>query len=103
MLTKEDISGIKKSIAKEDERTPVILGALADRSRFRIFKLLMRYQDLCVTDIAGILEVSVPAASQQLRILEMAGLVKKHRRGQMICYEVKKDNSLLKFIVRIFD
>ena len=78
-----------------------MFNALSDLNRFRVFKLLARRQDLCVSDLARVLGVSVPAVSQQLRILEMNGLVYRERRGQMICYKVKKDDPVVKFVIKI--
>jgi ArsR family transcriptional regulator len=101
MLTSTQVKEIQREIGREEEKLPAIFSALSDPGRFRIFKLLMEYRDLCVTDIAGILRISVPAASQQLRILELAGLVRRERMGQMICYEVKSDNPLVKSIIKL--
>lgn len=84
---------------KDESKLPSIFNALGDACRFKIIKMLLKHRDICVTDVAKILNVTVSAASQQLRILEMTGLVKKKRMGQMICYEFKKDNPLLKTIL----
>jgi 5-enolpyruvylshikimate-3-phosphate synthase len=45
-----------------------------------------------VTDVANIFDVTISAASQQLRVLEMLGPVRKTRTGQMVCYEPKKES-----------
>jgi len=101
MLTDTQVAKIQKVIAAEDERLPRIFAALADPSRFRIVKLLLTYNDLCVTDIASILEISVPAASQQLRVLELTGIVEPERMGQMICYKVRESDSLVRSIMKL--
>lgn len=100
MLTKEVLIKIKKELSDEKDRMPIILGALGDPGRFRIFKLLMKHHDLCVTDIANIFDITVSAASQQLRVLEMLGLVEKMRMGQMVCYELKKENPAVKQLIQ---
>lgn len=106
MLDKKQIANIKKDINEsrvaEDERLPIIFSALGDRGRFRIFRLLTERCDVCVTDVANIFSMSVPAASQQLRVLEMIGLVRKERVGQTICYEVKSDDWLVKLLMKFF-
>ncbi len=102
MLTKEQINKIKKEMSNENDRLPIILGALGDPGKFRIFRLLMKHHDICVTDVAAVMEISVSAASQQLKILEMVGLVRKVRMGQMICYELRNDDPIVKSIVRLF-
>lgn len=102
MLTQGQRIAIKKDISAEDGRMPIILKALGDPGRFRIFKLLREFHDVCVTDVAAILEITVPAASQQLRILERVGLVRKERMGQMICYEVRDDDPLVRSLCKLF-
>lgn len=100
MLTKEQIHKIKKEMAGEKARLPVIFSALDDPGRFLIFKLLMEHHDICVTDVAKVFDITVSAASQQLRILEMLELVEKTRMGKMVCYELKKDNPLVRHLTQ---
>lgn len=69
--------------------------ALGDKTRFRMFKLMIQDSDMCVSEIAASLGLSVPAVSQHFRIFEYVGLVDKHRDGQKVCYELKHDNKLV--------
>ena len=101
MLSKVKVKSIQKGVSVENERFPVIFNALSDPGRFRIFKLLVKSKNICVTDIAHIFNISVPAASQQLRILEMTGLVRKERKGQTMCYWVRGNEKLVKSIIKI--
>lgn len=101
MLTKEQVNKIKKDISHDINRLSIILGALGDPGKFRIFKLLMEHHDVCVTDVANIFDITVSAASQQLRVLEMLELVEKMRMGQMVCYELKKDSPIIKQLIQL--
>ena len=101
MLTKEQASKIKKTVNKETDKFAIIFIALGDAGRLRMFKLLIEHNELCVTDVANILDMSVPAISQQLRVLEMSGLIRKERMAQMVCYEVKNDDPFVKSIVKL--
>lgn len=74
---------------------PLIFGALSDPTRFCIFRILLNHKNLCVTDIAEICGLSVAAASHQLKILELVGLVERKRQGKMICYEIKKSEPIV--------
>lgn len=103
MLTKGEIRTAREHITTNEEQLPFMFNALSDMGRYRIFKLLLRRHDLCVTDVANVLRVSVPAASQQLRIMELSGLVKRERMGQMTCYCVREDDPLVKSIIKIID
>ena len=79
-----------------------VLGTLGDLNRFRIFRLLMTHPDLCVTEVAQHLNITVPAASQHFRILEMSGLVHKERSGIRVCYVLEKSNPLIRSVARLF-
>lgn len=103
MLTREEVRIARRAVATEEEQLPLVFNALSDVGRYRIFKLLLARHDLCVTDVANVLDISVPAASQQLRIMELSGLVKKERMGQMTCYCVREDNPLVRSIIKIID
>jgi len=102
MLPKEKLKIIQASISNaQDSNLPRIFSALSDPGRFQIFNLLLKHKDVCVSDIASILNTTVPAASQQLKILELVGLVKREREGQMICYKIAGDNPTVKSIIKL--
>jgi DNA-binding transcriptional ArsR family regulator len=63
---------------------PVLL-ALADPTRRAILEAV-RSHPRAVADIAGEFDVSRPAVSQHLRILEEAGLLRSHRSGRQNFY-----------------
>ena len=85
------------------ERLPMLFNALGDSNRMKIFQLLLEHQSdkFCVSEIAKELKTSVPAASKQLKTMEMVGLIKRKRVGQMICYEVVANNPVIKDITKI--
>jgi len=56
--------------------------ALADPTRRRILAHLAR-GDRCVTDLARPHAMSLPAVSKHLRVLEKAGLLRRHRYGRV--------------------
>jgi DNA-binding transcriptional ArsR family regulator len=56
--------------------------ALADPTRRRILEHLAQ-GDRCVTDLARPYRMSLPAVSKHLRVLEQAGLIKRHRQGRV--------------------
>lgn len=101
MLTNEEIADIKSGMNSDKTGLPLALRALGDAGRFNIFRLLMAYHNICVTDIAKVLDVTVSAASQQLRVLERLGLVIKIRMGQMVCYEINRESVMAKQLVKL--
>jgi len=66
------------------------LKTLADETRFKLVKLLLTH-DLCVRALAHHLRISEAAASQHLKLLREAGLVKGEKRGYWTHYMVEKN------------
>lgn len=84
-----------------DKRLVYAMQTLGDKTRFKIFKLLLTQDELCVSEIAERLDVSVPAVSQHFRTFELVGLVDKDRAGQKVCYCLKADDLLVKELTSI--
>lgn len=103
MLTKKQISNIKSDFfgATTSSDFPLVFQALGDSGRFNIFRLLIDYHDICVTDVANIFGITVSAASQQLRVLERLGLVVRMRMGQKVCYDINQKNPITKQLVNL--
>ena len=60
---------------------------LGDETRTRILYLLS-LEELCVCDIAEIMEMSLPAVSHHLRLLKALRLVKYRRDGKQVFYSL---------------
>ena len=59
---------------------------LADPTRLKILHLLRNHEELCVNDLASILQLTSSDISHQLAMLERAGEVQKTKRGKIVCY-----------------
>lgn len=68
-----------------------IFDALASRPRREILAYLSK-QELTTTELSERFEMSTPAISRHLSVLETAGLVKSERRGQRVLYSLVPDN-----------
>jgi DNA-binding transcriptional ArsR family regulator len=68
-----------KCLPRQLNRT---FAALADPTRRLILEHLA-HGDRCVTDLAKPHQMSLPAVSKHLRVLERAGLVHRRRRGRV--------------------
>ena len=71
--------------------------ALADPTRRRILEQLSLGES-CVTDLAKPYSMSLPAVSKHLRVLERAGLVRRHRRGRV--HQMKLEAAPMKQAVQ---
>ncbi len=56
-----------------------------DPTRLKIIHILM-HQELCVADLASLVNMSQPAVSQQLKVLRLSRLVKYRKDGKTIYY-----------------
>lgn len=80
---------------------------IADMSdMFKIFgdqtrvKILMALEsgELCVCDIAAVMNMSQSAISHQLRVLKQSNIVKTRRQGKVVYYSISDDH-----VKEIFD
>jgi len=65
--------------------------ALADPTRVRIISALAR-TELCVYDLATLLDITHSAVSHQLRILRDLRLVRSRRAGRLVYYALDDDH-----------
>lgn len=62
-----------------------------DTTRIRILYALFE-SEICVCDIARVLNMTMSAISHQLRVLKSAGLVKYRREGKTCYYSLADDH-----------
>ena len=62
-----------------------------DSTRIKILYVLFE-AELCVNDIASVLNMTVSAISHQLRVLKQAGLIKFRRDGKTVYYSLADDH-----------
>lgn len=68
-----------------------VFKVLSDETRTRMLYLLS-IQELCVCDIAEIMEMTMPAVSHHLRLLKALRLVKYRRIGKQVYYSLGDDH-----------
>lgn len=101
MLSNKEIEKFNKIADMSDKRLSIVFKALGDPNRCRIFRLFIKQdKPLCVSDIAQILKISVAAASQHLKILEITGLISKDKQGQKVYFKVENKDPLVSSIIK---
>ena len=75
VLQKENLSSVAQ-----------LFKALADENRAKIAYALCQNEELCVCDIANIIESSVATASHHLRTLYKQEIVKYRKEGKLALY-----------------
>jgi len=92
VLTDKQITKIRKAFNGTDQRA--IFKILGDTNRYRIFEMLGKRKQISVSDIAKVLKISIPLASQHLKILEQAKMLKKEKQGQKVYYSLSPENKI---------
>ena len=69
-----------------------MFASLSDPNRARIVFALAK-AELCVCDIAALLDMSISAVSHQLRVLRHLGLVKYRKEGRMAYYSLDDEHA----------
>ena len=75
------------------EAVLAITKALADENRIRAI-MMLRHGELCVCDIAHVLELSVAATSHQLKLLRDQGWLGMRNDGKMVYYRLNSEDLL---------
>jgi DNA-binding transcriptional ArsR family regulator len=70
-------------------------GVLADPNRLRLLSVIIA-SEMCVCDLAAVLEMSESAVSHQLRALRAMNMVKYRREGRNIYYSLA-DSHIVNF------
>lgn len=77
---------ISRAAAKKDAQLDAVFHALADGTRRRLVAGLA-HGPVSVGELAAPFEISLPAVSKHLDVLERAGLIRRERDGRFLrCY-----------------
>lgn len=89
----EIVDSVKKEMPKGDslDRLADLFKIFGDGTRVRIICALLK-SEMCVCDLAALLEMSQSAVSHQLRTLKQARLVKNRRDGKVIYYSLDDEH-----------
>lgn len=89
VIDKDRIDLARKGMPKESTLSEIAetFGLLGDFSRIRILQALS-ITELCVCDLAAILETTSSAVSHQLRLLRARGIVRFRREGKIAYYSL---------------
>lgn len=66
---------------------------LSDPTRIKILMLLNKHKEICVSDLATIIGVSISAISHQLSYLEKQKLTISKKYGKTVCYYPRISNK----------
>ena len=83
------VKAVKEKMPDEDELYDLaeIFKVFGDSTRIKILYVLFE-QEVCVCDIAQLLNMTQSAISHQLKILKQSRLVKNRREGKAVFYSL---------------
>jgi ArsR family transcriptional regulator, lead/cadmium/zinc/bismuth-responsive transcriptional repressor len=87
------VEAARKSLSREDRLLPLLVDLyklLGNSTRLKIL-LSLREGELCVSDMAHVLQLSIPATSHQLKLLRNYGWIRVRNDGKMAYYELDSD------------
>lgn len=89
VIHEETVKKVKESMIDESilNKSADFFKIIGDRTRIRILHGLF-LSEMCVCDIAVLLDMNQSAISHQLRVLKEAGLVKFRREGKIVFYSL---------------
>ena len=87
------VSAVQKQLPGEEEIRALAetFKVLGDSTRIRIV-MALALQELCVCDLAALINLSVSAISHQLRLLRNLKLVKFRKEGKMVYYSLDDEH-----------
>ncbi|GCD11194.1 MULTISPECIES: ArsR/SmtB family transcription factor [Clostridium] len=93
------VEKVRKSIPQEETLYDLaeLFKVFGDTTRIRILCVLFQ-TEMCVCDIAALLNMTQSAISHQLRVLKNARLVKHRREGKVVFYSLDDEH-----VKQIFD
>ncbi len=93
IIHKEIVKKVKESLPDEEVLYNLadLFKAFSDSTRIKILYALFQ-EELCVCDLAALLDMTQSAISHQLRVLKSNRLVKFRREGKVIYYSLSDDH-----------
>ncbi|KKQ70875.1 MAG: ArsR family transcriptional regulator [Candidatus Peregrinibacteria bacterium GW2011_GWC2_39_14] len=100
MLTEKELKKNREIFNESDKSMAEAFKVLSDVNRYRMFRVLAQQPKLTISDIARILGISLPLASQHLKVLTMANLLQKERDGKKVFPKLEHGNPFVQAVVK---
>ncbi len=95
IVHKEKVTIIKNKLDQKDFSNLLVLGkCFSDSSRIKIFYTLETYKEMCVCDLAAILNASIATTSHHLRFLKKNEIAKSRQDGKVVYYSLANEEIL---------
>jgi DNA-binding transcriptional ArsR family regulator len=93
VIHEEVVNEVRKNLSDKEEyiELAALFKLFGDGTRVQILHALEQHE-MCVCDIAALLDLTKSAVSHQLKALRLANLVKFRREGQIVFYSLADDH-----------
>lgn len=93
IIHEDVVNRVREAMPQEEKLYDLadLFKALGDSTRVRILSALFQ-AEMCVCDIAALLNMNQSAISHQLRVLKQARLVKNRRDGKVVYYSLDDEH-----------
>lgn len=101
MISNQKAEKVRKYLEKKNIKLTLIFKTLSEVNRCKIFWMLATEDKMSVSSAAKVLNISLPLASQHLKILLQNGLLKKEKLGQKVYYELNRSNPFVDPLIKV--
>lgn len=100
MLTSQEKTVLKKYISDSNDRLHMLFDALGEQNRCNMFRLFIKNTNLNVGEVAELLNITVPLASQHLKMLENLSVLERRKIGREVFYKINEQDPVVQSLVR---
>ena len=100
----EKVDQVQTELKDKDFADLLVLSkCLGDSSRVQLLYALATYKEMCVCDMAAILDASMATTSHHLRFLKKNGLTKSYQEGKMVYYSLANEEivTFIRSVLRV--
>ena len=100
----EKVDQVQTELKEKDFADLLVLSkCLGDSSRVQLLYALATYKEMCVCDLAAILDASMATTSHHLRFLKKNGLTKSYQEGKMVYYSLANEEivTFIRSVLRV--
>jgi len=93
VIREDVIRQVRTGLSSDSQlkKTAEMFKAVSDPTRLKIINALI-LSEMCVCDIAALLDMTQPAVSHHLKVLRQLQLVKYRREGKVVFYELDDEH-----------
>ncbi|MGO4960731.1 MULTISPECIES: ArsR/SmtB family transcription factor [Jeotgalibaca] len=100
----EKVDQVQTELKDKDFADLLVLSkCLGDSSRIKILYALATYKEMCVCDLAAIINASMASTSHHLRFLKKNGVTVSYQEGKMVYYSLANEEivTFIRSVLRV--